>query len=68
MAVTTLQKQLDVQEAEIILVNKHDYHYQRTWLHQVAGGTLQPNRVRFEISPLLDKSKVQFVKKTVAEI
>ncbi|WP_428911168.1 NAD(P)/FAD-dependent oxidoreductase [Niallia sp. Krafla_26] len=68
MAVTTLQKELNVQEAEIILVNKHEYHYQRTWLHQVAGGTIHPNRVRFEISPLLDKNKVRFVKKTVSKI
>ncbi len=68
MAVTTLQKELGKSEAEIILVNKHDYHYQRTWLHQVAGGTIHPNRVRFEIKPLLDGSKVQFVKRTVSSI
>lgn len=68
MAVTTLQKQLQETEAEIILVNKHAYHYQRTWLHQVAGGTLHHNRVRFDIKPLLNQNKVQFVQKTVTKI
>lgn len=68
MAVTTLQKKLDQSEADIILVNKHGYHYQRTWLHGVAGGTIHPNRVRFEIKPLLDGNKVQFIKKTVSKI
>ena len=68
MAVTTLQKKLETSEAEIILVNKHAYHYQRTWLHQVAGGTIEPNRVRFEIQPLLDPKKVQFIKQTVTKI
>lgn len=68
MAVTTLQKKLETSEAEIILVNKHAYHYQRTWLHQVAGGTIEPNRVRFEIQPLLDPKKAQFIKQTVTKI
>ena len=68
MAVTTLQKKLETSEAEIILVNKHAYHYQRTWLHQVAGGTIEPNRVRFEIQPLLHPKKVQFIKQTVTKI
>ncbi|WP_338471935.1 NAD(P)/FAD-dependent oxidoreductase [Niallia sp. XMNu-256] len=68
MAVTTLQKELMESEAEIFLVNKHDYHYQRTWLHQVAGGTIHPNRVRFEIKPLLNRNKVRFVKETVSKI
>ena len=68
MAVTTLQKELKENEAEVILVNKHAYHYQRTWLHQVAGGSVHPNRVRFEIKPLLDQNKVQFVQKTVIKI
>jgi NADH dehydrogenase len=68
MAVTTLQKKLETSEAEIILVNKHAYHYQRTWLHQVAGGTVHPKRVRFEIQPLLDPKKVQFIRQTVTKI
>ena len=47
MAVTTLQKKLETSEAEIILVNKHAYHYQRTWLHQVAGGTIRAKSCSF---------------------
>jgi NADH dehydrogenase len=68
MTVKTLQKELSANEAEVILINKHDYHFQRTWLHQVAGGTLHPNRVRFEIDPLLDHDKVTFIKDTVKSI
>lgn len=68
MTVVTLQKELKTEEAEIILVNKHDYHFQRTWLHQAAGGTLHPNRVRFGIKSLLDLKKIQFIQDTVVQI
>lgn len=68
MTVKTLQKELGPNEAEILFVNKHDYHFQRTWLHQIAGGTLHPNRVRFDINPLLDHNKVTFIKDTVKSI
>lgn len=68
MTVVTLQKELTSDEAEIILINKHEYHFQRTWLHQVAGGTLHPNRVRFDIESLLDLKKVKFIKDTVKSI
>ena len=29
-----LQKRLNYNEAEITLVNKHNYHYITTWLHE----------------------------------
>lgn len=68
MTIVTLQKELGAGEAEIILVNKHDYHYQRTWLHQAAAGNLHPNRVRFDIKKIIDHDKVQFIQDTVVRI
>ncbi|MCQ6276531.1 NAD(P)/FAD-dependent oxidoreductase [Bacillus sp. V3B] len=68
MTIVTLQKELGAGEADIILVNKHDYHYQRTWLHQAAAGNLHPNRVRFDIKKIIDHDKVQFIQDTVIQI
>lgn len=39
-----LQKALSVNEAEITLVNNNSYHYQATWLHESAAGTLQDRK------------------------
>lgn len=68
MTVVTLQKELGAGEADIVLVNKHDYHYQRTWLHQAAAGNLHPSRVRFDIKRIIDHDKVQFIQDTVVRI
>ena len=40
MTVTKLQKELDVNEAEIVLINKDSHYYQKTWFHQVAGSNM----------------------------
>lgn len=52
MTVTRLQKQLAKGEADITLVNKNDYHYETTWLHEASAGTLHHDRVatRFKTS------------------
>ncbi|WP_071396801.1 NAD(P)/FAD-dependent oxidoreductase [Bacillus tuaregi] len=68
MTLTRLQKTINVNEAEIILVNKHDYHYETTWLHHAAAGTLHHDRVRFNINNLIDRNKVKFIQGTVVEI
>ncbi|MDV2886128.1 NAD(P)/FAD-dependent oxidoreductase [Alkalihalophilus pseudofirmus] len=65
---TRLSKQLGHNEANITLVNKHDYHYQTTWLHEPAAGTLSPERTRMEIKSVLDLNKIKFVKDSVIEI
>ncbi|WAA11885.1 NAD(P)/FAD-dependent oxidoreductase [Fervidibacillus halotolerans] len=66
--VVKLQKSLSPNEAEIILVNNHPYHYETTWLHEAAAGTLQPERVRYSIEDIIDQRKVQFVQDTVEKI
>ncbi len=65
MTVTRLQKMIGVNEASITLVNKHDYHYESTWLHEAAAGTLHHERVRYAIADVIDQSKVKFIQDTV---
>lgn len=68
MTVTRLQKMIGVNEASITLVNKHDYHYESTWLHEAAAGTLHHERVRYAIADVIDQSKVKFIQDTVEKI
>ncbi len=63
-----LQKQLNYNEADVTLVNKHDYHYITTHLHMPAAGTDDPNNARVNISSLIDEFKIDFVKSTVLQI
>jgi NADH:ubiquinone reductase (H+-translocating) len=64
--VVNLQKQVGSQ-AEIILVNKNDYHYETTWLHEVGAGTMSPDAARYPISKVIN-SNVKFVQATVDSI
>ncbi|TCN21331.1 NADH dehydrogenase [Mesobacillus foraminis] len=68
MTATRLQKQIGVNEADIVLVNKNDYHYETTWLHEASAGTLHHDRVRYDIRDVIDRQKVEFVQGTVEEI
>ncbi|MFD3448814.1 NAD(P)/FAD-dependent oxidoreductase [Microbacteriaceae bacterium 4G12] len=63
-----LQKMLSVNEAEITLVNKNSYHYQTTWLHENAAGTLHHDKTRLDIKDIIDTNKVHFVQDTVVDI
>ncbi|MFC4558634.1 NAD(P)/FAD-dependent oxidoreductase [Virgibacillus kekensis] len=68
MTAVKLQKSLHINNAAITLVNKHDYHYQTTWLHENAAGTLSPERTRIPIKEVLDTTKINFVEDTVVAI
>lgn len=68
MTTVNLQKKLGVNEADITLVNNNDYHYQTTWLHENAAGTLHHDRTRIQIKDIIDRSKVNFVQDTVSKI
>jgi NADH:ubiquinone reductase (H+-translocating) len=68
MTTVRLQKLVGVNEAEIVLINKNDYHYETTWLHEASAGTLHHDRVRYDIRDVIDRSKVDFVQGTVVEI
>ena len=68
MTTVRLQKLVGVNEADIVLINKNDYHYETTWLHEASAGTLHHDRVRYDIRDVIDRSKVDFVQDTVVEI
>jgi NADH dehydrogenase len=68
MTVTRLTKHVGVNEAEITLVNKHNYHYETTWLHEASAGTLHHDRCRYEIKRVINESRVDFVRDTVTGI
>ncbi|MGY3765596.1 NAD(P)/FAD-dependent oxidoreductase [Vagococcus vulneris] len=59
------KKDLDI---EIIIVNKNDYHYESTQLHEVAAGTEPADKICFNVEDVINKSKVKFVKDTVTKI
>ena len=66
--VVNLQKQVGPDVADIILINKNDYHYESTWLHEASAGTLKPEQVRYDVQNVINPSKVNFVKATVEGI
>ena len=63
-----LTRMLSPDEADIVLVNKHNYHYESTWLHEVAAGTINPNQARFMISDVINPNRVRLIYDTVSEI
>ncbi|WP_307430495.1 NAD(P)/FAD-dependent oxidoreductase [Bacillus sp. V2I10] len=68
MAVTRLQKMIGVNEADLTLINKNDYHYETTWLHEASAGTLHHDKARYQVKDVIDSSRVNFVKETVVSI
>ncbi|WEG13787.1 NAD(P)/FAD-dependent oxidoreductase [Pullulanibacillus sp. KACC 23026] len=68
MTTTQLVKRLHPNDAEIILVNKNNYHYQSTWLHEPAAGTLPPERTRMLIEDVINTNRVQFIQDSVTLI
>ncbi|MUV36321.1 NADH dehydrogenase [Lentibacillus sp. JNUCC-1] len=68
MTTKRLCQNLAPEEAEIVLVNKHNYHYQTTWLHEVAAGTINPNQVRIMISDVINPNRVRLIYDTVAKV
>lgn len=68
MTTVRLQKLVGVNEADIVLVNKNDYHYETTWLHEASAGTMHHDRVRYDIRDVIDRNKVEFVQDTAIEI
>lgn len=63
-----LTKKLSEEEAEIVLINKHNYHYESTWLHEVAAGTINPNQARVMISDVVNPNRVRLIYDTVVEV
>ena len=55
--VVNLQKTLGTDDADIVLINKNEYHYESTWLHEASAGTLSPEQVRYDIKSVIDAAK-----------
>ncbi|MFC7746076.1 NAD(P)/FAD-dependent oxidoreductase [Lentibacillus kimchii] len=68
MTAIKLEKLLSAHEAEVTLVNKYDYHYQKTWLHENAAGTLPADRAWFPIKDVINTNKTSFIMDTVLSV
>lgn len=66
--VVNLQKTLGADDVNIVLINQNEYHYESTWLHEAAAGTMSPEQVRYDIKSVIDPVKVDFVQATVEGI
>ncbi|MCG1010094.1 NAD(P)/FAD-dependent oxidoreductase [Salinicoccus sp. ID82-1] len=66
--VTKLQKLLSHQDADITLINKDEYHYEATWLHETAAGTIDWEEGVYPINKVIDTQKVVFVPAEVTAI
>lgn len=63
-----LTKKLGAEDAEITLVNKHNYHHITTWLHEVAAGTMNQNQARVMIKDIINEKRVNLVYDTVKKV
>jgi NADH:ubiquinone reductase (H+-translocating) len=68
VAALELNKLTTAQEAEIILVNKHEYHTLVTQLHEPASGAKKESDIKISINSILGAKKIKFVKGTVVSI
>ncbi|WP_077325674.1 NAD(P)/FAD-dependent oxidoreductase [Virgibacillus siamensis] len=68
MTTRRLTQKLGPEEAEIVLVNKHNYHYETTWLHEVAAGTRNQNQARTMISDVINPNRVSLIYDEVVEV
>ena len=68
MTTVRLQKKIRPDEAEIVLINKNNYHYETTWLHEAAAGTLHHDRVNYPVKSVIDLKKVAFIQASVNKI
>ncbi|SFA85606.1 NADH dehydrogenase [Lentibacillus halodurans] len=68
MTTKRLMQRLRPEEAELVLVNKHNYHYQTTWLHEVAAGTVNQNQARMMISDVINPNRVNLIYDEVVEV
>ncbi|MBL7572823.1 NAD(P)/FAD-dependent oxidoreductase [Staphylococcus saccharolyticus] len=66
--VTKLQKELSAEAAEITLINKNEYHYETTWLHEVSAGTINYEDLLYPVEKTVNKNKVNFVVAEVTKI
>ena len=66
--VAKLQKTIGVQEADITLINKNEYHYESTWLHETAAGSMNWEDGVYPIAKVVDNMKTRFIPAEVTKI
>ncbi|KHD44806.1 NAD(P)/FAD-dependent oxidoreductase [Streptococcus hongkongensis] len=65
-AVRNLQKQAG--DFHITLVDRNDYHYEATELHEVAAGSQPKEKISFPIKEVIDEKKVTFIQDSVVKV
>lgn len=63
-----LEKLLKSGEADVTIINKHDYHYITTQLHKTGAGTAADRQIAMSIPELINPSKTNFKKGTVSSV
>ncbi len=63
-----LEKLLKAGEADVTLINKHDYHYLTTQLHKVGAATAADRQIALSIPELIDSQKTHFLKAEVSSV
>ncbi|EHJ57109.1 hypothetical protein HMPREF9318_01653 [Streptococcus urinalis FB127-CNA-2] len=64
--VRQLQKQSG--DFHITLVDRNDYHYEATELHEVASGSQPKDKITFPIADVINKDKVTFLQDEVVKV
>jgi NADH:ubiquinone reductase (H+-translocating) len=63
-----LGKLLREGEAEVTLINKHDYHYIATQLHKTGAGTATDDKITMHIPNLIQSDKIRFKKGVIDSV
>lgn len=63
-----LEKLLKSGEADVTLINKHNYHYLTTQLHKVSAATAVDRQIALSIPELIDPSKTHFIQAAVSSV
>src|SRR5699024_9117331 len=68
MTAKRVTKILDPEEADLVLVNKHNYHYETILVYYVADVTIYLNHVSFIISDAISLNCVCFIYDSVVKV
>ncbi|MEH7155998.1 NAD(P)/FAD-dependent oxidoreductase [Neobacillus drentensis] len=63
-----LEKLLKSGEADVTLINKHEYHYITTQLHKTGVGTASDKQIAMSIPELINPDKTNFITATVSNV
>lgn len=64
----SLEKLLKSGEADVTLINKHEYHYITTQLHKTVVGTAADRQIAMSIPELINPSKTRFLQAAVSSV